>query len=166
MKPSSSLKVVMDDQLYFTFGHDEMPGNERFYTKDNDQVTANFKYSQKKKFEPKLLVWVAIGEEGHSDPFFVGQRERKCLPRGVFLASFSAIPATVSCRRRLCVLARFIIVTLCEGYSSLFLTKTSILYQKMKILPMCHKSDQSAILGVFSSPRYMTAVGQRKQSIS
>ena len=70
----TSVKVVMDDKSYFPFGHNEMPGNDRFYTKDKGEVPPNVKYSQKKKFEPKLLVWLAISEDGHSEPFFVPSR--------------------------------------------------------------------------------------------
>ena len=48
----------------------------QYYEKifEKDQVPTNVKYSQKKKFEPKLLVWLAISEEGHSHPFFVPSR--------------------------------------------------------------------------------------------
>ena len=74
MKPSSSVKVVIDDESYFPFGHCEMPGNDRFYAKNKSEVSPNVRYSQKKKFEPKLLVCLAISEEGHSDPFFVPSR--------------------------------------------------------------------------------------------
>ena len=74
MKPSSSVKVVIDDESYFPFGHVEMPGNDRFYAKNKSELSPNVRYSQKKKFEPKLLVWLAISEEGHSDPFFVPSR--------------------------------------------------------------------------------------------
>ena len=74
MRPSSSVKVVIDDESYFPFGQNEMPGNDRFYTKDKSEVPPNVRYSQKKKFEPKLLVWLAISEEGQSNPFFVPSR--------------------------------------------------------------------------------------------
>ena len=74
MKASSSVKVVIDDESYFPFGRSEMPGNDRFYAKNKSEVSPNVRYSQKKKFEPKLLVWLAISEEGHSDPFFVPSR--------------------------------------------------------------------------------------------
>ena len=34
MKPSYSVKVVIDDESYFPFGHNEMPGNDIFFAKD------------------------------------------------------------------------------------------------------------------------------------
>ena len=89
IKPSSSVEVVIDDESYFPFGHSEMPGNDRFYTKDKSEVPPSVRYLQKKKFEPKLLVWLAISEEGHSKPFFVPSRgnvngnvyRNKCIMR-------------------------------------------------------------------------------------
>lgn len=38
MKPSSSVKVVIDNESYFSFGHSEMPGNNRLYTKDKSEA--------------------------------------------------------------------------------------------------------------------------------
>ena len=64
MKPSSSVKVVIDDESYFPFGHNEMPGNDKFYTKDKSDVPPNVRYSQKKTFEPKLLVcWLSASRD-------------------------------------------------------------------------------------------------------
>ena len=74
LKPSSSVKVVMDDEAYFTFGHCHVPGNDRFYSQNKEKTPPSIRYYEKKKFEPKLLVWLAISEEGHSDPFFVPSR--------------------------------------------------------------------------------------------
>lgn len=56
LKPSSSVKVVMDDESYFTFGHCHIPGNDKFYTKNKEQTPSEVRYYEKKKFEPKLLV--------------------------------------------------------------------------------------------------------------
>ena len=67
----SSVKVVMDDESYFTLGHPQIPGNDRFYTKNKKETLSNVKYFEKKKFEPKILVWLAISEDGDSEPFFV-----------------------------------------------------------------------------------------------
>ena len=71
MKPSSSGKVVIDDESHISFGHNEMPGNDIFYAKDEGEAPPNVIYSQKKKFQPKLLVWLAARENGPSEPFFV-----------------------------------------------------------------------------------------------
>ena len=55
---------------HFTFGHCHIPGNGRFYTKNKEQTPSEVRYYEKKKIEPILLVWLAISEDGHSEPFF------------------------------------------------------------------------------------------------
>ena len=64
----------MDDESYFPFGHCQIPGNDRFYSKNKEKTPLNIRYYEKKKFEPKLLVWLAISQEGHSELFFVPSR--------------------------------------------------------------------------------------------
>ena len=74
---------------YFPFGHSEMPGNDRFYTKTKFKIHSSIRYSRERKFEQKLLVWLAIGVEGHSKPFFVKSKgnvkgnvyRKKCIMR-------------------------------------------------------------------------------------
>ena len=61
----------MDDESYFPFGHCQIPGNDRFYSKNKEKTPLNIRYCQKKKFESKLLVWLAISQEGHSELYFV-----------------------------------------------------------------------------------------------
>ena len=39
IKPSSGVKVMIDDESYFPFEHDQMSGNDRFYTKDKSEVS-------------------------------------------------------------------------------------------------------------------------------
>lgn len=70
----STRKVVMDDESYFPFKHDEMPGNVGFYTQDKENTPPAVRFRPKTKFPKKLLVWIAISEEGHSQPFFVPNR--------------------------------------------------------------------------------------------
>ena len=73
-KPSSSVEVVMDDESYFPWKHDKIPGNDGFYTRDKENTPPAVRFYNKKKFEPKLLVWLAISARGHSDPFFMPSR--------------------------------------------------------------------------------------------
>ena len=111
---------MIDDESYFPFGHNEMPGNDRFYTKDKSEVPPNVRYSQKKKFEPKLQVWLAISEEGHSNPFFVPSRgnvngnvyKKECIMRRLvpFLRQYHEDGDYV-------FLARSSVFTLCQGHS-------------------------------------------------
>ena len=70
----SSTAVVMDDESYFPFKHDQIPGNVGFYTMNKENTPPIIKYSPKTKFPKKMLVWIAISESGHSRPFFVPSR--------------------------------------------------------------------------------------------
>ena len=67
--------MVIDDESYFSFGYSGVPRNDRFFTKDKSKVPPNVRYSRKKKFEPKLLLWLAISEEKHRKLFFVPPRK-------------------------------------------------------------------------------------------
>lgn len=68
--PSSDVKVIVDDESYFTFRHHDIPGNDGFFTQDKENTPPEVRYKKKKKYEPKILVWLAISEDGHSAPFF------------------------------------------------------------------------------------------------
>ena len=61
----------MDDESYFTLSNSTLSGNDRFYTDDVKACPENIKHHSKSKFEPKLLVWIAVSSEGMSKPWFV-----------------------------------------------------------------------------------------------
>ena len=68
---TGSRKLVMDDESFFPLKHDGMPGNQGYFTKDKENTPPDVRYTRKEKFPKKLLVWMALSEEGHSDVFFV-----------------------------------------------------------------------------------------------
>lgn len=82
--------IILDDESYFTFSHHELSGNDGFYT-DNIEITPdNIKYASKSKFEPKVLVWVAISSKGVSVPLIRPNKAKavnadiyigQCLPK-------------------------------------------------------------------------------------
>lgn len=59
---------VLDDESYFTLSHSSIAGNDGYYTSDINSVSPKVKFSKKKKFEKKVLVWIAIGPKGLSRP--------------------------------------------------------------------------------------------------
>lgn len=67
----SDISIIMDDESFFPFKHDEMPGNAGYYTSDKENTPPEVRYRRKKKFPPKLLVWMAISDRGYSELFFV-----------------------------------------------------------------------------------------------
>ena len=60
----------MDDESYFTYKNNRTPGNDTFMTLDKEKTPHNIKNRMKKKYEKKLLVWVAISGRGDSEVFF------------------------------------------------------------------------------------------------
>lgn len=61
--------IVMDDEKYFTLSNSSTAGNAGFYTTNIKTTSAHVKFAFKKKFEPKVLVWLAISSKGVSKPF-------------------------------------------------------------------------------------------------
>jgi hypothetical protein len=46
-----------------------MPGNAGFYTSDKEKTPPDVKYKCKQKFEPKIIVWLALSSKGISTPY-------------------------------------------------------------------------------------------------
>ncbi|CAG0879817.1 unnamed protein product [Darwinula stevensoni] len=59
---------IIDDESYFTLSHSTISGNQTFYTSDINATPPSVKFSPKTKFEKKVLVWIAIGPNGMSEP--------------------------------------------------------------------------------------------------
>lgn len=82
--------IILDDESYFTFSHHELSGNDGFYTDDIEATPDDVKYAGKSKFEPKVLVWVAISSKGVSAPLIRPNKSKaidsdvyigQCLPK-------------------------------------------------------------------------------------
>uniref|UniRef100_A0A914DK72 Transposase n=1 Tax=Acrobeloides nanus TaxID=290746 RepID=A0A914DK72_9BILA len=65
---------VIDDESYFTLTHSTINGNNTFYTPNIADTPPSVKFSTKKKFEAKVLVWLAIGPNGVSQPLIKPSR--------------------------------------------------------------------------------------------
>jgi hypothetical protein len=64
----SNFKVVMDDEKYFRFSGDRMPGNDGYYTRDKNTCPDDVRFIGEDKFPKQMLVWIAISEDGASKP--------------------------------------------------------------------------------------------------
>lgn len=60
---------ILDDEKYFTLSASQMPGNNTYYTGNPSQVVNEVKYKGKVKYEKKILLYIAISENGISKPF-------------------------------------------------------------------------------------------------
>jgi DNA-binding protein len=61
---------IMDDESYFTLSHSSINGNNVYYSSNVSATPSNVKFTKKKKFEDKLLVWLAISNKGISEVFY------------------------------------------------------------------------------------------------
>ena len=61
--------VIMDDEKYFSLSGVDIPGDTHYYTIDPSTAPPHVKYKNYQKFEPKLLVWLAISAEGCPTPY-------------------------------------------------------------------------------------------------
>ena len=56
----------MDDEKYFMFTHQSVPINRGYYTSNKAETPSDVKFKQSCKYEPKILVWIAISTNGIS----------------------------------------------------------------------------------------------------
>ena len=81
--------IILDDESYFGLSNSELSGNAGFYSSEPDETPYNVKTRETAKFQPKLLVWIALSEKGVSSHYIVPSRQAingevyvsKCLPR-------------------------------------------------------------------------------------
>lgn len=62
--------LILDDESYFPLSAPEMPGNDIYYTDGLSETPPSVKYKIKKKFEPKVMLYIAVSEKGISEPYF------------------------------------------------------------------------------------------------
>lgn len=67
---SNRPSLVMDDESYFTLTHSGIPSNQYYYATARGDAEEEQKLTFCKKFEAKILVWIAISDRGLSRPFF------------------------------------------------------------------------------------------------
>ncbi|CAF1397129.1 unnamed protein product [Rotaria sordida] len=72
---NGNFELVMDDEKYFLLHNESIPANRGFYTSDPSAAQPEVKFKRTQKFEPKILVWIAISEKGISTPFFSKQQQ-------------------------------------------------------------------------------------------
>jgi hypothetical protein len=65
-----NLEFIIDDESYFTLTHSCQPGNDRYYSSNKILTPDNVKFYYKRKYEPKLLVYLCISPRGVSKPYF------------------------------------------------------------------------------------------------
>jgi len=64
-------EVVMDDESYFTLSNDRLPQNSYYYAHARGDAPDHVKFSEQKKFELKIMIWIAISSRGVSSPYII-----------------------------------------------------------------------------------------------
>ncbi|XP_065664690.1 uncharacterized protein LOC136086324 [Hydra vulgaris] len=67
---NTKLLLVIDDEKYFCFAGDNMPGNSGYYTNNKKTCPESVRCIGKEKFPKHLLMWVAISDRGMSESLF------------------------------------------------------------------------------------------------
>ena len=63
LKPD--VQLILDDEKYFSLNGD-ISCNRKYYTTDRSTAPPEVKFKIKMKFEPNLLVWMAVSQKGIS----------------------------------------------------------------------------------------------------
>ena len=58
-----SCDMILDDKKFFTLTRDNLIDNRFFYSTDPTTAPADIKFRKEKKFEPKIMVWMAISSK-------------------------------------------------------------------------------------------------------
>jgi hypothetical protein len=65
----------MDDESYFSLSHSTIPQNQWYYAHCKGDAPDAQKTTTRQKFEQKVLVWIAISDQGLSRPFFCPSKQ-------------------------------------------------------------------------------------------
>ncbi|CAF5200458.1 unnamed protein product, partial [Rotaria magnacalcarata] len=70
----SGCNVILDDEKYFKLSGNNVDSNASFYSTNPVTSLPNIKFQRRKKFEPKLMIWMAMFSKGVYDVYI--HRER------------------------------------------------------------------------------------------
>ena len=66
---------MLDDENYFLLHNESISANRGFYTSDPSAAPPEVKFKRIQKLEPKILVRIAISENGILTSFFSNQQQ-------------------------------------------------------------------------------------------
>lgn len=61
---------ILDDESYFPLSKSQVPGNDIYYTMNPKTTPPSVKFKFKKKFEAKVMLYIAVSDRGVSEPYF------------------------------------------------------------------------------------------------
>ena len=75
--------LILDDEKYFILSGDNVAGNMFFYTTNPTTAPEDIKFQKKKKFESKIMIWMAISSRGVSDVYV--HQGKQAVRQGTYL---------------------------------------------------------------------------------
>lgn len=75
--------LIIDDEKYFKLSGDNVVGNRCFYSTDPDTAPPSVKFQKKKKFEPKVMIWMAMSSKGVSNIYV--HKSKQGVNQGTYL---------------------------------------------------------------------------------
>ena len=59
----------MDDEKYFSLSNTNLLGHVYYYTSDKSSAPPDIKYMKKSKYEPTIMIWLAVSSKGVCEPY-------------------------------------------------------------------------------------------------
>jgi hypothetical protein len=78
---------VIDDEKHFTLSHSL---NDSYFASPKKSTPDSVKYAPKQKFEPKVMLWIAISKNGMSKPFL--QKSGLAINQNVYSTFQNCVP--------------------------------------------------------------------------
>lgn len=75
--------LIIDDEKYFKLSGNNVIGNRYYYSMNPATTPPNIKFQKKAKFEPKVMIWMAMSSKGISN-FYV-HKSKQGVDQGTYL---------------------------------------------------------------------------------
>ena len=75
--------IILDDEKHFGLSGDNVQCDQRFHTTDPSTTPSDIRYKKKKKFAPKLLIWMAMSSKGVSNVYV--QKSKQAITTDIYL---------------------------------------------------------------------------------
>ena len=72
---NNDFQMVINDEKYFMLTEHSVPTNRDYHTSNKAATPSDVKFKQTRKYEPKILLWIAISTNGISSPFLAKQKQ-------------------------------------------------------------------------------------------
>lgn len=75
--------IILDDEKYFGLSGDNVQCNQSYYSVDPSTTPSDVKFKKRKKYAPKILVWMAMSSKGVSNVYV--HKSRQAISTDIYL---------------------------------------------------------------------------------